>query len=141
MAKSWLPLQWRADAALLADAVVVLHFGYVLFAVAVKSWSWRAGCCAGAGRATCPCVWPTWPPWCWWPWKPCSVWSARSPNWNSGCASWRPAGGASAVFRGRLVRSVIFYDFPAWIFTLAYVGFAVLVAGSFLLFPPGASGG
>lgn len=39
-------------------------------------------------------------------------------------------------FIGRLVRAVIFYDFPAWIFTVTYVSFALLVAGSFLLFPP-----
>jgi hypothetical protein len=39
-------------------------------------------------------------------------------------------------FVARLVRSVIFYDFPAWVFTVAYVGFALLVAGSFLLYPP-----
>jgi len=39
-------------------------------------------------------------------------------------------------FVARLVRSVIFYDFPAWVFTLAYVGFAVLVAGTLALFPP-----
>lgn len=38
-------------------------------------------------------------------------------------------------FIGRLVRSVIFYDFPAWVFTITYVGFALLVAGSLLLFP------
>jgi hypothetical protein len=39
-------------------------------------------------------------------------------------------------FVARLVRSIIFYDFPTWVFTVAYVGFALLVAGSFLLFPP-----
>ena len=39
-------------------------------------------------------------------------------------------------FVARLVRSIIFYDFPSWVFTAAYVGFAVLVAGSFLLIPP-----
>ncbi len=39
-------------------------------------------------------------------------------------------------FVGRLVRSVIFYDFPTWVFTVTYVAFALLVAGTFLLFPP-----
>jgi hypothetical protein len=39
-------------------------------------------------------------------------------------------------FVARLVRAVIFYDFPSWVFTATYVGFAVLVAGSFLLIPP-----
>jgi hypothetical protein len=39
-------------------------------------------------------------------------------------------------FIGRLVRAVIFYDFPAWAFTVTYITFALLVAGTFLLFPP-----
>jgi hypothetical protein len=36
----------------------------------------------------------------------------------------------------RLVRSVLFYDFPAWVFLAAYVGFAILVGFTFLLVPP-----
>jgi hypothetical protein len=39
-------------------------------------------------------------------------------------------------FVARLVRAIIFYNFPSWVFTVAYVGFAVLVAGSFLMIPP-----
>jgi hypothetical protein len=40
-------------------------------------------------------------------------------------------------FMARLVRRLIFYDFPAWVFTLAYILFALAVAASFFLFPPG----
>ena len=36
----------------------------------------------------------------------------------------------------RILRSVLFYDFPFWVFTVLYVGFAVLVLVSFFLFPP-----
>lgn len=36
----------------------------------------------------------------------------------------------------RLVRRFIFYDFPAWVFTLAYILFALAVAVSFFLLPP-----
>jgi hypothetical protein len=39
-------------------------------------------------------------------------------------------------FIARLVRSIIFYNFPAWVFLAAYVGFAVLVGLSLLLVPP-----
>jgi hypothetical protein len=39
-------------------------------------------------------------------------------------------------FMARLVRRVIFYDFPAWIFTLTYILFALLVAATLLLVPP-----
>jgi hypothetical protein len=36
----------------------------------------------------------------------------------------------------RIVRSVLFYDFPFWVFTLMYVGFAALVVLTFILLPP-----
>jgi hypothetical protein len=39
-------------------------------------------------------------------------------------------------FIARLVRRIIFYDFPAWVFTLTYILFALLVAVTFLLVPP-----
>ena len=39
-------------------------------------------------------------------------------------------------FMARLVRRLIFYDFPAWVFTLAYILFALLVAASFFFVPP-----
>jgi hypothetical protein len=39
-------------------------------------------------------------------------------------------------FIGRLVRAVIFYNFPPLVFTVTYIAFALLVAGTFLLFPP-----
>ncbi len=39
-------------------------------------------------------------------------------------------------FIARLLRSIIFYDFPAWVFLVAYVAFALLVVLTFLLVPP-----
>jgi hypothetical protein len=39
-------------------------------------------------------------------------------------------------FIARLVRSVIFYDFPVWVFLAAYVGFTLLAGLSFILVPP-----
>jgi hypothetical protein len=39
-------------------------------------------------------------------------------------------------FVARLVRRVIFYDFPDWVFTLTYVLFAGLVVLTLALFPP-----
>jgi hypothetical protein len=38
-------------------------------------------------------------------------------------------------FIARWVRSVMFYELPEWVFTMAYVGFAVLVAVTFLVVP------
>jgi len=39
-------------------------------------------------------------------------------------------------FMARLVRRIIFYDFPTWVFTLTYILFALLVAATLLLVPP-----
>jgi hypothetical protein len=39
-------------------------------------------------------------------------------------------------FMARLVRRIIFYDFPTWVFTLTYILFALLVAATLLLAPP-----
>jgi hypothetical protein len=36
----------------------------------------------------------------------------------------------------RIIRALLFYDFPFWVFTLLYVGFAVLVAVTYILVPP-----
>jgi hypothetical protein len=43
---------------------------------------------------------------------------------------------AQISFIARLVRSIIFYDLPAWVFLAAYVGFALLVGLTFLLVRP-----
>jgi hypothetical protein len=123
--------------ALLADAVVVLHFAYVLFAVGgeilvlaggLLNWSWirslpfrlahLAAVALVAAEALLGVICPL------------TDWEYRL----RGLAGQRVERQLSFV--ARLVRSVIFYDFPAWVFTLAYVGFAVIVALTFALFPP-----
>lgn len=43
---------------------------------------------------------------------------------------------ADMTFVARLIRKIIFYDFPDWVFTALYVGFAVLVILTFLLVRP-----
>jgi hypothetical protein len=123
--------------ALLADIIVVLHFGYVLFAVGgeilvlaggLLRWRWTrslplrlahlAAVVLVAVEALLGVVCPL------------TEWEFRL----------RELAGQQVErqlsFVARLVRAIIFYDFPTWVFTLAYVGFALLVAGSFLLFPP-----
>ncbi|MBA7611227.1 hypothetical protein ES703_18446 [subsurface metagenome] len=39
-------------------------------------------------------------------------------------------------FIARLVRAVIFYEFPIWVFTAMYIGFGVLVGITMILIPP-----
>ncbi|MBN2049015.1 MAG: DUF2784 domain-containing protein [Spirochaetales bacterium] len=43
---------------------------------------------------------------------------------------------ADMTFVARLIRKIIFYDFPPWVFTVMYVGFAALVVMTFLLVRP-----
>lgn len=123
--------------ALLADAVVVLHFAYVSFAVGgeililaggLLGWRWvrnlafrlvhLVAVVLVAAEALLGVVCPL------------TEWEFRL----------RELAGQQVErqlsFVARLVRSIIFYDFPTWVFTVAYVGFAVLVASSFLLIPP-----
>ena len=123
--------------ALLADAVVVVHFAYVLFAVGgevlvlaggLLRWRWvrnlpfrlvhLSAVALVAAEALLGVICPL------------TEWEYRL----------RVLAGQHVElqlsFIARLVRAVIFYDFPAWVFTTAYVGFALLVAGTFLLYPP-----
>ena len=39
-------------------------------------------------------------------------------------------------FVGNIVDSILFYDAPAWLFTIIYSAFAILVAITFILAPP-----
>jgi len=123
--------------AFLADALVVFHLCYVCFCVggelciltgAAARWSWIrnsvfrivhlcavvfVGIEAGIG-VLCPLT-----------------------NWEYDL---RLMAGQTVErdisFIGRLIRSVIFYDFPPWIFTAMYIGFAGIVILSFVLIRP-----
>lgn len=44
--------------------------------------------------------------------------------------------GSQIPFVAQLVRSIIFYDFPPWVFLVAYVAFALLVGATFLFVRP-----
>jgi hypothetical protein len=118
---------------LLADAVLLVHLGYVLFVVGglvliwlgwARRWSWvrnwwfrvlHLAAIALVALETlagllCPLTW---------------LEDAVRPG---------PAPGAG--FIQRWVHAILFWDFPAWVFTLTYAAFAVVVAVTFVLFPP-----
>jgi len=46
------------------------------------------------------------------------------------------ATGEDISFVARLVRMVIFYDFPTWVFTIIHVSFGLFVILTFVLIPP-----
>jgi len=120
-------------AGLLADAILLLHFAFVLFVVAglpliwlgaAGGWRWvrnfwfRAAHLAAilfvAAEALLGRVCPL------------TEWEDRlrgGPAQEGGfIASW--------------VRRLLYWDFPPWVFTAAYVAFALAVAATFILVRP-----
>jgi hypothetical protein len=45
-------------------------------------------------------------------------------------------GGNQGDFLGHWLHELIFYDFPPWVFTSVYLGFALLVLATFMIAPP-----
>jgi hypothetical protein len=39
-------------------------------------------------------------------------------------------------FMGRLIHDLFFFSWPQWVFTALYIGFALLVLGTFVVAPP-----
>jgi hypothetical protein len=126
-----------AGYALLADLIVVVHFLYVSFTVGGElliliggalRWAWTrnltlriAHLCsvvlvAAEALAGAAC--------------PLTVWEYRL----RALAGQRVE--AQISFVPRLVRRIIFYDFPAWVFVIVYVAFAAAVVLTFILLPP-----
>ncbi len=123
--------------ALLADAIVCFHFCYVAFAIGgeifillgglcrcnwVRNYPFRiVHLCAVALVAVesvigVPC--------------PLTVWEYNLRN-LAGQHTEEQIG-----FFARIVRSIIFYDFPDWVFTVIYIAFALLVIGTFVFIHP-----
>ena len=123
--------------AVVADILVAAHFCYVAFAIggelciivgAILRWGWVRNLpfrivhlCAVVLVAVeastgMPC--------------PLTEWEYRLRELSGQQAE------AHISFIARIVRSIIFYDFPAWVFLAAYVGFALLVGLTFILVRP-----
>jgi hypothetical protein len=111
---------------LLADTVLVVHFLFVAFVVgglaliwigAAAGWPWvrdfrfRAAHLAAivfvAGEALAGV------------WCPLTVWEDALRGAH-----------ADRSFIARWIHRVLFYDFPGWVFTAAYVAFALIVAAT-----------
>ena len=48
--------------------------------------------------------------------------------------------GRRVSFVGELIDSILYYEAPAWLFTIIYVGFALLVVITFVMAPPSRKG-
>ncbi len=121
---------------LLADAVAIVHAGYIAFVVAgfaliivgiVAGWGWvrrfwfRAAhlaaivlvCAESFTGIACPLT----------------ILEDRLRTMG-GTASY------SRDFVGYWLDRLIFYDFPPWVFIAAYIAFALMVATAFIIAPP-----
>jgi len=123
--------------ALLADVVLVVHFAFVLFVVggfalilagAALGWRWirnrpfryahlgAIAFVAAEALAGVAC--------------PLTVWEYAL----------RHASTDGPSFVARWVSRLLYYDFPGWVFTTAYVFFAIAVAVTLWLVPPRSGG-
>lgn len=112
--------------ALLADAILVLHFAFVLFVVgglaliwigAAAGWAWvhnfwfrvahLAAIVFVAGEALLGI------------WCPLTIWEDALRGVHE-----------DKSFIARWIHRVMFYDFPGWVFTVAYVLFALFVTAT-----------
>jgi hypothetical protein len=120
------------DAGCLADAILILHVAFVLFIVGglalivagARSWSWvrnRAFRVAHLAAIvfvsaeallgiTCPLT-----------------------RWED---LLRGAGPQERSFIGRWLARLLYYEFPEWVFALAYCAFALAVMGVWRAVPP-----
>ena len=121
---------------LLADAVLILHFGIVLFVVAglvlvvagnVRAWPWvnslwfRLAHIAAIGVVVAQA----------WLGQVCPLTTLES--WlrvQAGSPSY------SQSFIEHWVQRILFYDAPFWVFTLVYTAFGLLVVAAWWYFPP-----
>ena len=118
--------------ALLADVILIVHFAFVLFVVgglaliwigALSGWKWvrhfwfrvahLAAIVFVAGEALAGI------------WCPLTLWEdvLRGVDGEKG-------------FIARWIHRVMFYEFPGWMFTVAYVLFALAVAATWLFVRP-----
>jgi len=116
----------------LADLVLLVHFAFVLFVVgglgliwvgAAAGWNWirnrrfriahLAAIVIVAGEALAGI------------WCPLTLWEAQLRGME-----------AEKSFLAQWVHRVMFYDFPEWVFTAAYVLFALAVVASWRLVRP-----
>ena len=116
----------------LADAILVVHFVFVLFVVgglgaiwvgAWLGWTWVrnfwfrvAHLCAIAFVAAEAIAGI---------WCPLTIWEAELRGVH-----------AEKSFIAQWIHRLLYYDFPPWVFTAVYAGFALLVAATIWLVPP-----
>jgi len=123
------------SSAALADLIVVLHLGYVLFVIVglvliwlgvALGWGWVRRPAFRVPHLVCTLIVPI---------EalvgyvcPLTTWE-RELRWRAGQHP------EEISFMGRLARDLLFYEAPPWVFTLSYVVFGLVVLATFLFVP------
>ena len=117
---------------LLADVVLIVHFAFVAFVVgglaltwagAAAGWSWvrnfwfRVAHLAAIAFVALEALAGIW--------CPLTVWEAALRGAHT-----------EKSFIAKWVHRLLFYDFPEWVFTILHVGFALLVAATWVFVRP-----
>jgi uncharacterized protein DUF2784 len=120
----------------LADVIVAIHVGYVGYVVVGQLVIWLGLACRWL------CVRN---PWFRWTHLLAILIVAGEAAFHIMCpltvweADLRRLAGQTAVegtFVGRLLDNILFLDLPLWVFPIIHISFAVLVLGTFVLWPP-----
>ena len=123
------------SSAALADLIVFLHIGYVAFVIAglvsiwlgaLLGWGWVRRPLFRVTHLVCTLI------------VPLEALAGRLCPLTTWEYELRLEAGQSPEnipFLARLARDVLFYQAPAWVFTVAYVAFGLLVLGTIFLVP------
>lgn len=121
--------------AALADLIVVLHLGYVLFVLVglvliwlgvLLRWDWVRRPAFRVPHLVCTLIVPV---------EAVIGYVCPLTTWEHELrmrAGERPE---EISFMGRLARDLLFYEAPQWVFTVCYVAFGLLVLVTFLRVP------
>jgi hypothetical protein len=117
---------------LAADAILVLHFAFVLFVVGGLAATWIG---AALGRRWVHNVW----------FRMAHLAAILFVVAESLAGVWCPLTVWEDALRGtredmsfvaRWIHRVMFYSFPEWVFTTAYIAFALAVIATYWIVPP-----
>jgi hypothetical protein len=121
---------------LFADALVVVHFAIVLFILfgqaailvgAARGWRWIRNLRFRLAHLAAIVVVAFQ-----------AVFGVLCPLtvWENDLLQLAGHAGRPGTFVGRIVRSMLYYDFPLWVFAITYAAFALLVIATLVLVPP-----
>lgn len=121
--------------ALLADAIVVAHLGYVLFVVlgfaavwlgVALRWSWVRRPAFRIPHLVCTLIVPI---------EALGGLLCPLTTWERNLRLEAGQQPEDISFMGRLARELLFYQAPEYVFTIGYVVFGLLVLATFFLVP------